>query len=47
MWNDILTLINKWKHHVDFVIMYIQEAHAPDEWPIEQLETEIRQLYFL
>ena len=43
MWNDILKLISKWKSLVDFLIVYIQEAHASDEWPIEQLEVEIRQ----
>jgi hypothetical protein len=39
----MIALVKKWKDRVDFVFIYIQEAHASDEWPIQQLEIEIHQ----
>jgi hypothetical protein len=31
---NILALVDEWKDRVDFTCVYIQEAHASDEWPI-------------
>ncbi len=32
-----------WGYYADFACIYIQEAHAVDEWPINQLDTGLAQ----
>jgi len=34
----INSVVEQWKAEVDFVVVYIMEAHASDEWPIYQVE---------
>jgi len=36
-------LASTWSSAADFMMIYIQEAHASDEWPIYQLDEDIPQ----
>ena len=33
-------IVEKYRDRIDFVMVYILEAHASDEWPIYQVEIE-------
>ena len=37
------SLVSKYKDDADFMMVYLEEAHASDEWPIYQLEEDIPQ----
>eukprot|EP01079_Euglenida_sp_SAG-EU17-18_P000121 gene121-11003_t len=36
-------MVERWQGAVGFVAVYLEEAHAEDEWPIAQLDTPIPQ----
>jgi hypothetical protein len=36
-------MVEAYRKRVDFVFVYILEAHAADEWPIKELAEEIPQ----
>lgn len=35
----INSVVEHWRAEVDFVVVYIEEAHASDEWPIYQVDS--------
>jgi hypothetical protein len=41
--HDINEIVEKYYTKVNFLFVYILEAHAKDEWPIKELEEEILQ----
>lgn len=36
-------MVADYHHKVNFLFVYILEAHAEDEWPIKELQVEIKQ----
>lgn len=43
LWAEISDLAVSDQTHAEFILVYIEEAHAADEWPIYQLEKDIPQ----
>ena len=41
--SEINDIVHSYSSKVNFVFVYILEAHAADEWPIKELATEIPQ----
>ena len=40
---EVNDLVAGWAGAADFVAVYIEEAHATDEWPIAQMDIALRQ----